>query len=153
MKKLRINLPDSLNHKCGKWIVVTMNAQHCRFPAVLAHCLCRFDAINGLLVPGGSGNLTQGHPFYDNTEYLLKLAIEANDNGDYFPVCAWSSSAQCVCGAAHHFLHYFRPNPVPHVALIHTVSPVFVHVLACVLLCTSYIELPYAITPACNASA
>ncbi len=49
--------------------------------------LChRFDAINGLLVPGGSGNLTKGHPFYDNTEYLLKLAIEANDNGDYFPV-------------------------------------------------------------------
>ena len=47
---------------------------------------CRFDAINGLLVPGGSGNLTRGHPFYDNTEYLLKLAIEANDNGDYFPV-------------------------------------------------------------------
>ncbi|DBA88768.1 hypothetical protein WJX77_006584 [Trebouxia sp. C0004] len=46
----------------------------------------RFDAINGLLVPGGSGNLTKGHPFYDNTEYLLKLAIEANDNGDYFPV-------------------------------------------------------------------
>jgi len=51
------------------------------------HQLChRFDAINGLLVPGGSGNLTKGHPFYDNTEYLLKLAIEANDNGDYFPV-------------------------------------------------------------------
>ena len=46
----------------------------------------RFDAINGLLVPGGSGRLTKGHPFYDNTEYLLKLAIEANDNGDYFPV-------------------------------------------------------------------
>lgn len=46
----------------------------------------RFDAINGLLVPGGSGNLTAGHPFYDNTEYLLQLAIEANDNGDYFPV-------------------------------------------------------------------
>ena len=53
-------------------------------------CMRRFDAINGLLVPGGSGNLTKGNPFYDNTEYLLKLAIEANDNGDYFPVQSWS---------------------------------------------------------------
>ena len=50
------------------------------------HCCLRFDAINGLLVPGGAGNLTAGHPFYDNTEYLLQLAIEANDQGDYFPV-------------------------------------------------------------------
>ena len=67
--------------------------------------MCRFDAINGLLVPGGSGNLTKGNPFYDNTEYLLKLAIEANDNGDYFPVRTWSSSAQsrpcCLCVALH----------------------------------------------------
>lgn len=54
----------------------------------LTSCRCcfRFDAINGLLVPGGAGNLTAGHPFYDNTEYLLQLAIEANDHGDYFPV-------------------------------------------------------------------
>ena len=55
-------------------------------PSAALKAYCRFDAINGLLVPGGSGNLTAGHPFYDNTEYLLQLAIEANDNGDYFPV-------------------------------------------------------------------
>ena len=66
--------------------------------------MCRFDAINGLLVPGGSGNLTKGNPFYDNTEYLLKLAMEANDNGDYFPVCPWASSVSrigCVRVALH----------------------------------------------------
>ena len=66
---------------------------------MLDSCVCRFDAINGLLVPGGSGNLTKGNPFYDNTEYLLKLAIDANDNGDYFPVRVWccSASHKAVC--------------------------------------------------------
>ena len=39
-----------------------------------------------MLIPGGSADLKPGHPFYDATEYLFKLAIEANDKGDYFPV-------------------------------------------------------------------
>ena len=51
----------------------------------MPHC-CRFNSINGMLIPGGSADLKPGHPFYDATEYLFKLALEANDKGDYFPV-------------------------------------------------------------------
>eukprot|EP00891_Asterochloris_glomerata_P004912 jgi/Astpho2/4912/Aster-05841 len=46
----------------------------------------RFNSINGMLIPGGSADLKPGHPFYDATEYLFKLALEANDKGDYFPI-------------------------------------------------------------------
>ena len=56
-------------------------AHSCGMP----HC-CRFNSINGMLIPGGSADLKPGHPFYDATEYLFKLALEANDKGDYFPV-------------------------------------------------------------------
>ena len=51
----------------------------------MPHC-CRFNSINGMLIPGGSADLKPGHPFYDATDYLFKLALEANDKGDYFPV-------------------------------------------------------------------
>eukprot|EP00775_Hariotina_reticulata_P013441 gene13441-13567_t len=46
----------------------------------------RFEVINGLLIPGGGATLRPGHPFYDAARLLLRLAIEANDKGDYFPV-------------------------------------------------------------------
>jgi gamma-glutamyl hydrolase len=46
----------------------------------------RFRAVNGLLLPGGGGRLTPGHGYYDTAALLLKLALDANDNGDYFPV-------------------------------------------------------------------
>ena len=81
----------------------------------MPHC-CRFDSINGMLIPGGSADLKPGHPFYDATEYIFKLALEANDKGDYFPVshsCTdavakallwWLSSGCCsdsqLCAAA-----------------------------------------------------
>jgi gamma-glutamyl hydrolase len=42
--------------------------------------------INGLLLPGGGAHLKPGHPFYDAAALLVKLAIAANDAGDYFPV-------------------------------------------------------------------
>ena len=75
-------------------------------PCIVLLCFCRFDAVNGLLVPGGSGNLTKGHPFYDNTEYLLKLAIEANDNGDYFPVSVrFEIAAVSLHGMSWLYLH------------------------------------------------
>jgi len=48
--------------------------------------LFRFDVINGLLIPGGGATLKPGHPFYDAAHLLLRLAIQANDKGDYFPV-------------------------------------------------------------------
>jgi hypothetical protein len=46
----------------------------------------RFNAINGLLLPGGGANLSPGHPFFDAAHYLVELALDANDKGDYFPV-------------------------------------------------------------------
>lgn len=35
---------------------------------------------------GGGASLKPGHKFYDAASLLVELAIEANDNGDYFPV-------------------------------------------------------------------
>lgn len=49
-------------------------------------CLCRFSLVNGILLPGGGANLSPGHPFYDTARLLVDLAVEANENGDYFPV-------------------------------------------------------------------
>ncbi|KAG2501964.1 hypothetical protein HYH03_000461 [Edaphochlamys debaryana] len=46
----------------------------------------RFTIINGLLLPGGGAILAPGHKFYDTVRQLVDLAVEANDNGDYFPV-------------------------------------------------------------------
>lgn len=95
----------------------------------------RFDAINGLLVPGGSGNLTKGNPFYDNTEYLLKLAIEANDNGDYFPVrswshCSWSYSPDvCVLPCNISPVVWGWMSCITFVGLTHVLSRLAVRVL------------------------
>jgi hypothetical protein len=48
----------------------------------------RFDLINGVLIPGGGQVLSPGHPFYDASDHLLSLALDANDRDDYFPVRA-----------------------------------------------------------------
>ena len=45
-----------------------------------------FSLINGVLIPGGGATLSPGHMFYDTARLLVDLSIEANDNGDYFPV-------------------------------------------------------------------
>jgi gamma-glutamyl hydrolase len=46
----------------------------------------RFSLVNGLLLPGGGANLSPGHMFYDTAKLLVDLAVESNENGDYFPV-------------------------------------------------------------------
>ena len=46
----------------------------------------RFNAINGILIPGGGADLSPQHPFYDTAAQLLELTIAANDAGDYIPV-------------------------------------------------------------------
>jgi gamma-glutamyl hydrolase len=46
----------------------------------------RFKAVNGILLPGGSQDLRSGNPYFDTAELLFKLTIEANENGDYFPL-------------------------------------------------------------------
>lgn len=45
-----------------------------------------FSIVNGVLIPGGGAVLSPGHMFYDTARLLVDLAIEANDNGDYFPI-------------------------------------------------------------------
>jgi hypothetical protein len=66
---------------------------HMRRAECLSACCCpavtlflRFKAINGLLLPGGGANLSPGHAFYDAAAALVEMALDANDQGDYFPV-------------------------------------------------------------------
>ena len=76
-----------------------------------------------MLLPGGGANLSPGHRFYDAAALLVQLAIDANDNGDYFPVLKYINSVYDIC------LHYFQvfkytnsvydiclPPPSPHVS-------------------------------------
>eukprot|EP01125_Pyxidicula_operculata_P003455 TRINITY_DN1432_c0_g1_i3.p1 TRINITY_DN1432_c0_g1~~TRINITY_DN1432_c0_g1_i3.p1 ORF type:complete len:316 (-),score=58.72 TRINITY_DN1432_c0_g1_i3:68-1015(-) len=44
-----------------------------------------FNSINGLLYPGGDVDLP-GSVYLENSIFLYKLALEANDKGDYFPI-------------------------------------------------------------------
>ncbi|GCC36955.1 gamma-glutamyl hydrolase-like isoform X2 [Chiloscyllium punctatum] len=44
-----------------------------------------FYSINGLLLPGGGANLVHS-PYASNAAFFYKLALQANDNGTYFPV-------------------------------------------------------------------
>lgn len=55
------------------------------------HGACRFEIINGLLLPGGGAELSPGHMFYDTAQKLVSMAIKANENGDYFPVSSPST--------------------------------------------------------------
>ena len=52
---------------------------------------CRFEAINGVLIPGGGALLQPTHHFYDVAAQLVQLAMDANDQGIYFPVRAQMS--------------------------------------------------------------
>ena len=46
----------------------------------------RFNAVNGVLIPGGSQDLRAGNPYFDTASLLFHLTLEANDKGDYFPL-------------------------------------------------------------------
>eukprot|EP00873_Tetraselmis_striata_P040536 jgi/Tetstr1/460800/TSEL_000556.t1 len=46
----------------------------------------RFNQVNGILLPGGGAILEPGYGYYDVSATLLRLAIEANDRGDFFPI-------------------------------------------------------------------
>mmetsp|Transcript_1556 Transcript_1556/g.2226 ORF Transcript_1556/g.2226 Transcript_1556/m.2226 type:complete len:380 (+) Transcript_1556:30-1169(+) len=45
----------------------------------------RFNAVNGLLLPGGGSDTCNG-PYADAGRLLLNLALKANDQGHHFPV-------------------------------------------------------------------
>jgi len=51
-----------------------------------SHLERAFKTINGLILPGGGQPLEPGHTFYDAASVLYKLAIKANDAGDFFPI-------------------------------------------------------------------
>ena len=44
-----------------------------------------FKLINGVLIPGGGASL-EDSKFMQNVRLIFKLAEDANDNGDYFPI-------------------------------------------------------------------
>ena len=44
-----------------------------------------FNSVNGILIPGGGASL-ENSKFMHNVKLILKLAEDANNTGDYFPV-------------------------------------------------------------------
>ena len=44
-----------------------------------------FNSINGVLIPGGGASL-EDSKYMHNVKLLLKMAEDANENGDYFPI-------------------------------------------------------------------
>mmetsp|Transcript_19062 Transcript_19062/g.37415 ORF Transcript_19062/g.37415 Transcript_19062/m.37415 type:complete len:344 (-) Transcript_19062:1794-2825(-) len=45
-----------------------------------------FESVNGLFFPGGSAYLSHGHPYFDASEKLFHWALEANANGQVYPI-------------------------------------------------------------------
>ena len=45
-----------------------------------------FQSVNGLLFPGGGSNISAGSDLHSAGQILLDLALNANDNGDEFPI-------------------------------------------------------------------
>jgi len=45
-----------------------------------------FSSINGVMFPGGGATLTSDTDIYKSGSYLLQLAVQANQAGDYFPI-------------------------------------------------------------------
>ena len=46
----------------------------------------RFNAVNGVLLPGGSQELHAGNPYFDTAALLFDLTLAANDGGTHFPL-------------------------------------------------------------------
>ncbi|CAM6089037.1 unnamed protein product [Calypogeia fissa] len=75
----------------------------------------KFGAINGILFPGGDASLQDG-PFYQIAEKLFNWALEANDNGDYFPiygVCLGFELLSVLVTKDHHVLEPFQASKKP----------------------------------------
>ena len=46
----------------------------------------KFEAVNGLLIPGGGAGLEKGDNFHDQASKILKWAMESFDSGEPFPI-------------------------------------------------------------------
>jgi len=57
-----------------------------RFKADEAELRRTFNAINGLLLPGGAADLEPGHKYFDASEKLFGWALEANKKNTVFPI-------------------------------------------------------------------
>lgn len=61
-----------------------------------------FQSINGVFIPGGGASLVDSM-FMHNVRLLLRLAEDANNNGDYFPIwgtCLGFEAMLVACGGA-----------------------------------------------------
>jgi len=56
------------------------------YDSTQAELLSIFNQINGVLFPGGGANIGVNSPLYNTAQYLINLAMAANDKGDYFPI-------------------------------------------------------------------
>jgi len=48
--------------------------------------LTLFNQINGVLFPGGAADIAVNSPLYNTAKYIVNLAMEAQEKGDYFPI-------------------------------------------------------------------
>ena len=46
----------------------------------------RFRAVNGIILPGGAQSLRPGEKYYDAASLIFNLTLQANDDGDFFPL-------------------------------------------------------------------
>lgn len=60
----------------------------------------RFDAVNGILIPGGGQELSPGHAYYDAVKLLFDWTIEENKKGVYFPMHGTCLGFEAVAVAA-----------------------------------------------------
>jgi gamma-glutamyl hydrolase len=48
--------------------------------------LTLFNQVNGVLFPGGAADIAVNSPLYNTAKYIVNLAMEAQEKGDYFPI-------------------------------------------------------------------
>jgi gamma-glutamyl hydrolase len=56
-----------------------------------------FSSINGLLLPGGGVDFGTQHQYWNTLSLFYKLAVQANQQGDYFPVWGTCMGFQELC--------------------------------------------------------
>lgn len=77
----------------------------------------KFEAINGVIIPGGGADLSPGHPYREQTAKLLAWAIESNKRGDPFFMHGTCLGFQLLCvlqsKADMDILSYFDSENLP----------------------------------------
>lgn len=108
----------------NKRLVRQMSRNRCAVPSTqpslhIPHHLyfqLRFNAVNGLLIPGGSQDLRPGHPFFDVVTQLFELTLAANDRGDFMPLhgtCLGFETLAVIASKNHSILGSFDAENYP----------------------------------------